>query len=235
MSQNGAVTEHRASAESGHGLERVIFFSDAVIAIALTLLALDLKVPAATGDTSVYEDFLDKLGHEYLAFLISFGVIAMFWYRHHRLFQYIARLTTRIVVLNLAVLLVVVLMPFATRLTTDMGNGIPSAWGTVTYASLMCIWAVLFLSMAREAQREDLWVSDLTPPSVSGMTAVWVAACIPFVLSMPLAFLAPGPAKLIWLLVAPLTRATGQLNKRRARRAQAAQHKENTESESATV
>jgi uncharacterized membrane protein len=230
------VTEHRPAPDSGHGLERVLFFSDAVIAIALTLLALDLKVPAAGAGKSVYEDFLDKLGHEYLAFLISFGVIAMFWYRHHRLFQYIARLTTRVVVLNLLALLVVVLMPFATRLTTDLGEGLPAAWGTVAYAGLMCVWAAVFLLMAREAQREGLWVPTLAPPSVRSMTASWLAALIPFVLSMPAAFIAPGPAKLLWILAAPLTRIAGQLNKRRLRRAEAGlQHKHDNESESATV
>lgn len=131
------MTESRPTLESGHGLERTIFFSDAVIAIAMTLLALELKVPAAAEGKTVFEDFSEKMGHEYLAFLISFAVIAMFWYRHHRLFQHVARLTVRMIILNLTALFAVVLMPFATKLTTDLGDGLAASWGTVFYAGLM--------------------------------------------------------------------------------------------------
>src|SRR5262249_30425128 len=82
MSQNDAVTERRTAPEAGHGLERTIFFSDAVIAIAMTLLALELQVPAAHDGVSLAEDFADKMGHQYTAFLISFAVIAMLWFNH---------------------------------------------------------------------------------------------------------------------------------------------------------
>jgi uncharacterized membrane protein len=234
------VTERRLTLESGHGLERTIFFSDAVIAIAMTLLALDLKVPTVREGKSVYEDFTEKLSHEYLAFLISFAVIGMFWYRHHRLFQHIARLTTRMIILNLVALFAVVLMPFATRLTTDMGDGPAASWGTVFYAGLMCAWAAVYLLMAWEAQRSGLWADTLPPAAIGNMVAGWTSAVIPFVLSMPVAFADPGLAKLIWILVAPSSYLTGSIrkwNKRRAEVHAAAklQHMEDTDSERAAV
>ena len=91
--------------------ERLIFFSDAVVAIAITLLALGLPLPAhLTSDSTSHEVFHGMWADrsDYFAFLISFVVIANHWRTHHRLFRYVARLDRRIVTLNLIWLLMVV-------------------------------------------------------------------------------------------------------------------------------
>jgi uncharacterized membrane protein len=233
------VTEHRPVApESGHGLERTIFFSDAVIAIAMTLLALELHVPAAHDGKTVAEDFGDKMGHEYAAFLISFAVIAMFWFNHHRFFQNIARLTHRMILLNLASLFAVVLMPFATKMTTELGDG---SWGTAFYASVMCLWGALYLLMVWEAQSKELWAEHIPPTALGNMVAGTLAGFAPFFLSIPVAFVDAGIAKYMWILVAPVSIITGQLRERAHRRAytgpdaQDAQREEKSEPQPADV
>src|SRR5262249_10189800 len=67
--------------------ERLIFSSDAVIAIAMTLLALELPVPKGRTDAEVWRSFAEKLHGEYLTFIISFAVIGAFWVAHHQLFR----------------------------------------------------------------------------------------------------------------------------------------------------
>jgi uncharacterized membrane protein len=238
MRQNDAVTEHPSvSPESGHGLERVIFFSDAVIAIALTLLALELGVPAAHDSKTLSEDFWDKMGHEYPAFLISFAVIAMFWFNHHRLFRYVARLSATMIVLNTAGLLVIVLMPFATKLTWELEGDAANAWGTAFYAFLMCLWAALYLLMVAEARRSDLWAPSVPPATARTMAVMNVAAFSPFLLSIPVAFVDNGIAKYIWILAGVVPVITGRIRDRRQRHAAASEqaHEKDTESESATV
>lgn len=232
------MTERRTSPDAGHGLERTIFFSDAVIAIAMTLLALELRVPAAHDGVSIAADFAEKMGHEYTAFLISFAVIGMFWYNHHRFFQNIARLTGLMILLNLGSLFAVVLMPFATKMTTDLEGEVAQAWGTAFYAAVMCLWGTLYLLMVWVAQRNHLWSHTMAPTAVGNMIAGSASGFLPFLLSIPVAFADPGMAKYMWLLVAPFSIVAGQIRARVRRRAEdpeAGARPQDTESESATV
>jgi uncharacterized membrane protein len=125
-----SVTDHFAEPGSGResdedveaevdlvAAERVVFFSDAVAAIAITLLALDLYIPKGNTATAALQDarahFL-----VYLAFVISFAVIARHWRTHHRMFAGVTRLTARLVTVNFFWLGFIVITPFATRLLT---------------------------------------------------------------------------------------------------------------------
>jgi uncharacterized membrane protein len=68
------------------GLERIIFFSDAVFAIAITLLALDLRLPSNAGQDGLSNDLL-HLWPEYQSYVTSFTVIGLYWISHHHYFQ----------------------------------------------------------------------------------------------------------------------------------------------------
>ena len=110
MSEDERGFESRAT-------DRLVAFSDAVVAIAITLLALDLPVP--TGLTM--KSFLHSVGHNidhYVAFLISFVVIAAAWRRYHGVFRYIERVDAQVRNYNVLWLLMIILNPFATRLLT---------------------------------------------------------------------------------------------------------------------
>src|SRR5271166_4690531 len=100
--------------------ERLIFFSDAVVAIAITLLALALPVPHAVTSRALFKAMWAE--HDwYFAFLISFVVIANHWRSHHRLYRNVTRLDHRIITINLFWLLLIVITPFATRLLSANG------------------------------------------------------------------------------------------------------------------
>jgi len=100
-------------------LERLILFSDAVFAIAITLLVIELKVPEL--DRADYNDA--ALAHElkhliprFIGFVISFGIIGVYWSIHHRLFGFVHKYSTRLIFLNMLFLFSIVLMPFSTGL-----------------------------------------------------------------------------------------------------------------------
>ncbi len=97
-------------------LERMILFSDAVFAIAITLLAIELKVPEVekhlVSDALLIEK-LEELIPKFIGFFVSFFVIGVYWVVHHRTFGYVINYNHRLLWLNLIFLLGVVLMPFS--------------------------------------------------------------------------------------------------------------------------
>jgi uncharacterized membrane protein len=95
-------------------LERLVFFSDAVVAIAITLLALELKVVPA--DTHLTFSDIGHAWHKFAAFFLSFIIIAVFWSNHHRFFVYIQAIDSKLMVYNMCWLLFIVLLPFSSSL-----------------------------------------------------------------------------------------------------------------------
>ncbi|UZR98532.1 TMEM175 family protein [Chondrinema litorale] len=96
-------------------VERTVFFSDAVIAIAITLLALELKVETEDDQTLHFSDILDQW-KSLVAFLLSFINIALFWKVHHTFFAHIIQIDNRLLFYNLIWLFFIVLIPFSTSL-----------------------------------------------------------------------------------------------------------------------
>jgi len=100
--------------ESRNETARIEGFSDAVFAIAITLLGLDLRVPPP-GSQGLLAKVLAQWP-EYLAFVASFGTIAVWWIMHHRLFTLIRRSNHALLLLNCLVLLWVTVIPYPTRM-----------------------------------------------------------------------------------------------------------------------
>jgi len=81
------VANHNHNPES-LAFERLLFFSDAVFAIAITLLALDIRLPPAHEGTALAQR-ISSLAPQVLAYVISFFQLAQFWNAHHQLFRHI--------------------------------------------------------------------------------------------------------------------------------------------------
>ncbi|GAB4093312.1 TMEM175 family protein [Flaviaesturariibacter terrae] len=97
-------------------LERMILFSDAVFAIAITLLAIEIKVPKFDRHSVTDAQLLQQLGEmipEFIGFLVSFIIIGVYWNVHHRIFGFVVNYNRRLLWMNLYFLLGVVLMPFS--------------------------------------------------------------------------------------------------------------------------
>ena len=93
--------------------DRVLFFSDAVFAIAITLLVVDIRVPEVVLNAATSFMSLDD---KILSFVISFLVIGLFWMGHHRLFRYITALDRPVIFLNLLFLGAIAFLPYPTAL-----------------------------------------------------------------------------------------------------------------------
>ncbi|RIK33429.1 MAG: DUF1211 domain-containing protein [Chloroflexi bacterium] len=110
------------------GLERLIFFSDAVFAIAITLLAIELRVPEiveTANDAIASQTLWLAIAAEWprlLAFALSFYIIGAFWIAHHRYFRYIKSYDEGLIRLNLVWLFFVVLLSFTTAILGEYGN-----------------------------------------------------------------------------------------------------------------
>ena len=112
--------EIETEAES-RAADRLNLFSDAVVAIAITLLAIELPLPEGGTVHLFWASVRHEAGH-YAAFLISFFAIAAAWTDHHDIFRYVRRVDSRLRTMNFVWLLMIVLNPFATRLLTAPGN-----------------------------------------------------------------------------------------------------------------
>jgi uncharacterized membrane protein len=197
LRQNVRVSSPSADERETQGLERTIFFSDAVIAIAMTLLALELPIPAQTAERTVWESFAHNFGNEYISFLISFAVIGAFWFSHHRFFQDVARINHPLVFLNLLSLVAIVLVPFATKVLSVNNE---NSFGPMFYASVMVLFGLAYVLMVLAADRAGLW-REGTPPSAAGNKIFGISAALGiFALSIPLSFVDVNLAKLSWLL-----------------------------------
>jgi uncharacterized membrane protein len=164
--------------------ERLTFFADAVVAIAVTLLALDLPVPAGDTNGAMLRSVLDNRDG-YLAFGISFLVIASHWRAHHRVFRYVTHLDSRLTTLTLAWLFTLVVTPFATRVIT--GNG-AFQFRFGFYSVVQVAAVVLFALMSRDIERKHLSRPD-TPAAVHAHTLLrTVGFSTGFLLSIPISF-----------------------------------------------
>jgi uncharacterized membrane protein len=103
------------SKEKNLELDRLVFFSDAVVAIAITLLALNLKISKAIDAHLTFADFAASW-QNFLAFFLSFLIIAVFWKIHHEFFVFIKEISEALLLYNIGWLLFIVLLPFTTTL-----------------------------------------------------------------------------------------------------------------------
>lgn len=99
-------------------LDRLVFFSDAVVAIAITLLALDLRLPRPGPEHLHWAD-VGAQWRTFAAFLLSFINIAGFWRMHYRFCIYLRHADDRLLGLNVGWLLFIVLLPFTTTLVSS--------------------------------------------------------------------------------------------------------------------
>ncbi|GAA4531604.1 TMEM175 family protein [Amycolatopsis samaneae] len=193
--------------------ERLIFFSDAVVAIAITLLALDLPVPHGKTDTEVWHSFLELLPKEYLNFLVGFAVIAFFWLNHHRFFRGVYVVSPKLLRLNMLWLFFIVVSPFATRLDSE-----DSAFvlGPVFFAIVIAALALVLTAMAAHAARADLNRPGVPQRSGRSMIVGGLTAAGVFLLSIPVSFIHPSWGRYVWLSLVVVSSVADHLTERRA-------------------
>ncbi len=105
--------------EKGLELERLVFFSDAVVAIAITLLALDLRFEKKVISGVLSFRDIGNLWTKFSAFLLSFVLIAVFWKVHHEFYGFIKKIDGKLFWYNIFWLLFIIMLPFSTTLVSS--------------------------------------------------------------------------------------------------------------------
>jgi TMEM175 potassium channel family protein len=189
--------------DKGYGLDRLINFSDAVIAIAITLLVLDIRLPeAARGlDASIVSREILALWPKYLGYLVSFWVIGLYWMAHHRIFHMIRSYDRRLLTLNLIFLSTVAFMPFPTSVLFDYAGIfivvlLYAGTLTLTGLSLVAIWLYA-------THKHRLVDPQLDAAVIRSQTKGLLAGPAVFLLSIVVAIFDPNIAMYIWLLQIP--------------------------------
>ncbi|MDQ1659319.1 MAG: potassium channel family protein [Cryptosporangiaceae bacterium] len=193
---------------SGLSFDRIVFFSDAVFAIVITLLVLPLagEVPASHPGGDLAREVY-SLWPRALAFVVGFLVIARFWISHHRTWSHLRGYDTTLIGLNLGALLTVSFMPFPTALLgsrTDPGDqfpvvffalsmGLTSLMFTATW--LYAVWRLAPRGLVTGTERE---LREFTIRSVA--TTAVIAG------SAGAALFGLVPALVCWLAVVPVVR-----------------------------
>jgi uncharacterized membrane protein len=193
-----------AEAVRGIVLERVVFFSDAVFAIAITLLVLDIRLPddIPNNDAGLTAALRD-VGPSIAAFFLSFAVIAAFWVGHMRTFRAIVRTDSRFIWLNIAFLAFIALLPFPTAVLAREGD---LTAAVVLYAVYALITATLATCLWVYAASIGKLLSPLVTPAVARFVT-YRSAVVPigFALSIPVALLiGPYVTEVTWVLIFPV-------------------------------
>jgi uncharacterized membrane protein len=155
-----AKTIAKANDREHLSFERILFFSDAVFAISITLLVLEIKVPAIQQDFSELQLWyaLLQMVPKFVGFLISFFLIGQTWIEHHRICSFLEEYNSGLLWRNLWLLLFVVFMPFATALLSEY------YFSRVAICVYACSFAGLGFAKAsfwHHAVRKHLLVKDV--------------------------------------------------------------------------
>ncbi|MFZ1700239.1 MAG: TMEM175 family protein [Pyrinomonadaceae bacterium] len=142
--------------------ERILFFSDAVFAIVITLLVLEIKVPTiehSQVNEAAIRHALFELLPKFLGFIYSFFIIGMMWIEHHRIYRYIGSFDFGLIWRNMLFMLFVAFIPFPTALFSEY-YGSQTAFimyvGSFALAALGKIWIWRYAV----SKRETLLVAD---------------------------------------------------------------------------
>jgi uncharacterized membrane protein len=194
-----------AKLEQDHlGLERLIFFSDAVFAIAITLLALEIRLPAGQeiGSDEGLLTALLSIWPRYLSYVVSFLVIGMYWMAHHRMFRTIARYDRRLLFLNLLLLLCIAFVPFPTAILGEHNGPV----ATIFYAATMVVTGLVSARLWWYASGSGrrLLAASLAAAELRASRLRTLAPPAVFLLSIAIALWNEDAAMLSWMTLAPL-------------------------------
>jgi uncharacterized membrane protein len=179
--------------------ERVNNFSDAIFAIGITLLVLEIKIPtqAEITELGVNGVLLKRIPH-FVGFFVSFLVTALYWRSHLQLFQLVKKIDNKLLWLNLWLLIFVVLLPFSTALYSyyfNINNAFVFYCLNLAAMGLMSYWMTVYV-----LKNEKLY--EVMPSTeLKWMKRKAAIAPAVFLICIPFTFILPWAARLGFVLI----------------------------------
>jgi len=176
------------------GKQRLEAFSDGVIAIIITVMVLEMKVPQGA-DRAALRPLIPVL----LSYVLSFVFLGIYWSNHHHLLQAVRHVNGRILWANLHLLFWLSLTPFV---TSWMGENHFAAWPVAVYGAVLLLAAVAYFILTRELIA--LHGRDSTLAAAVGSDLKGKGSLVLYAAAIPLAFWHPWIACALYVLVAVL-------------------------------
>ncbi|WP_433406432.1 TMEM175 family protein [Streptomyces sp. CA-146814] len=188
--------------------DRLITLSDGIFAIAMTLLALDVRIAPGL-DSEQFHDALRESTPQLAAYALSFLILAIFWRDQRQILLVSAKTGGLPQHLTLAVLGVIAIVPFPTSLLAEYGAR--ETWAVVMYAATICAIDLLQLAMfATLRGRHGVRAVGEWRDTAADL----IATVVVFGASVPIAFVDPQVAMWCWLALFPLKAVLGRRERR---------------------
>lgn len=173
---------------------RLEAFSDGVIAILITIMVLELRVPEGTGPAA-----LRPLVPVFLSYVLSFIYLGIYWNNHHHLFQIVQTVSGRVLWANMDLLFWLSLVPFVTAWMG--GNGF-AAWPVALYGVVLLLAAVAYFILTRALL--TVHAADSPLAKALGRDFKGKISLLFYLIAIPLAFFVPWLSGGIYIVVALL-------------------------------
>ena len=184
----------RSTAETS----RLEAFSDGVLAIAITLLVLDIPVPSGGGDVGAQ---LRQGWPHYLAFITAFLTISVMWANHHDLFRIIDKSDRGLMLANAVLLACISFLPFPTGVLAEhmRDSGANRQAALLTYGGTMVVVALAYNVLWRYVRLRRLLRDDISAETVAAIDRAYLYAPFIYGGAMLLSFFAAWLSIAVWI------------------------------------
>ena len=185
--------------------ERVEALADGIFAVAMTLLVIELKLPERSTVLSQWDLIVSvaKLRPQFIAWTISFFVLAIFWFTHHRQFQYVRIVDVKLLWLNILYLSFVSLMPFSSALAGEYSRML---FSQIIYSGNITMLAIGGMLTNRYVFRHPaLWGVPVTPGFYRASFVRSAGLIVVAVVAVGIAMAIPGAGNVAFMLMIPIS------------------------------
>jgi uncharacterized membrane protein len=177
---------------------RLEAFSDGVLAIAITLLVLDIPIPSGHGNLG---DELRAAWPHYIAFVTAFLTIAVMWANHHDLFRIIDKSDRGLMLANAFLLLSISFLPFPTGVLAEhmQDSGPDRQAALLTYGGTMFVIAIAYNTLWRYVKVRGLLRDDLPPMAVQSVSRAYNSAFVVYGAALLLSFFNAWLSIFVWI------------------------------------
>ncbi len=205
--------ETQAAATREKETGRLEAFSDGVFAIAITLLALELKVPHFEGSGDMTDRLISGLTNQwpsYFAFLTSFFTVLIMWVHHHAIFRLVRGADATLLFANGFLLMLVTVVPFPTAVVAEYLRTPAAGAACTLYSGFFVLIGIAFIVLLWAAFRPAVLDPDASPATIARLRkSYWLGPPLYLAATVAAPFspwLAMGICTALWIVWAATTR-----------------------------